>query len=173
MKKSIVAAIMTFVLIAAIFTGCSRIPKEAATETRENQSFVNPDGATVTAQDIQDKSKTLVKHIKTVDNIELVEKSYYVFGKNAAEMTFKKISYDGVQVNVSGFVDVKMIAIGKRSDDMKIGYTAFDAEGNEVLQSYIYIKLKGVKRNEVVENRRFYFPTDAVRVEFYDYKDIV
>lgn len=173
MRKSIFALVLVFVLVAAIFTGCSRLPKEPAVDSSQNQTYINPDGATVTAQDANDKNKIVVEHVQTLDGIELKEKSYYVFGKNAAEMTFKKISYDGVQVNASGFVDVKMIAIGKRSDDMKIGYTAYDAEGNDVLQSYIYIKLKGVKKGDVVENRRFYFPTDAVRVEFYDYTEIV
>ncbi|MCQ2475815.1 MAG: hypothetical protein MJ173_07925 [Clostridia bacterium] len=169
MKRSVVAAIMTFVLIAAMFAGCSRLPDEPPVESIEKETYINPVGATVTAQDINNKDELIVKYVKTVDDIELDMKSYYVFGKNAAEMTFKEFSYDGVQVTVSGFVDVKMIAIGKRSDDMKIGYTAFDADGKEIYRSYVLIRLKGVKKGETVENRRFHFPTEAVKVVFYDY----
>lgn len=171
MKKSIVAIIMVFVLVAAFFSGCSRIPKEPPETTLEKHSYINPVGETIIADEAYFKRfGTNIKYVKTIGNVELSLNSYYVYGKNAASMEVKELSYDGISIHPEGEVDIKIISIGKRADNMKIGYTAYDAQGKVILKSHILIKLKGVKRNDVI-TRRFHFPKDCAKVVFHDYVD--
>ena len=62
-----------------------------------------------------------------------------------------------------------MMAIGSRKDDMKIGFTAYDKNGEVVRRNHILIELDGVKDGELCEDRRFDFPRETVKIVFYDY----
>ena len=52
---------------------------------------------------------------------------------------------------------------------MKIGFIGYDAEGNVVRDSFILVPLKGVKKGELVEDRRLDFPRECVKIVFCDY----
>lgn len=171
MKKSIVAIILVSALVAAIFSGCSKLPEEPPENSAEKHSFINPIGETAVADDeYSEKFGSKVKYIKTIQNVELSLNSYYVYGKNAASMSIKELTYEGLRSYAEGFVEVKMITIGKRADNMKIGYTAYDKDGNSILRSHVFVKLKGVKRDEAVE-QRFFFPPETAKIVFNDYVD--
>ncbi len=53
--------------------------------------------------------------------------------------------------------------MGSRSQDMKIGYTAYDKDGNVVRDIYFSVPMKGTKKGDIVENRRIDFPREAVK----------
>ena len=53
--------------------------------------------------------------------------------------------------------------------DMKIGYTAYDKDGNVVRDIYFSVPMKGTKKGDIVENRRIDFPREAVKIVFHDY----
>lgn len=171
MKKSIIAIIMVLATVATLFSGCSGIPDEPPETSLEKYTYINPVGETVIANDeYLEKYGTNVKYIKTINDVEISLNSYYVYSKNAATVDITSLDFDGVSVNAFGYVNINMIAIGKRADNMKIGYAAYDADGNMIYRSYMLLKLKGVKKNE--ENRhRFYFPTNSARIVFDNYTE--
>lgn len=75
----------------------------------------------------------------------------------------------GISYNADGFVNVELLTVGSRSQDMKIGYTAYDKDGNVVRDIYFSVPMKGTKKGDIVENRRIDFPREAVKIVFHDY----
>ncbi len=171
--KSIISIIMLVLVLSLCLVGCkSNIPDEPAQTRAERYTYINPMGATTPNKDKETTKgeTTAVQYVETPEDIQLVFADYYVFGNSVAKIKSVEFSDYGIG-NVSGFADVEMIAVGRRSDDMRIGYSAYDANDNLVRSSYLLVKLddKSVKEGSVCENRRFDFPRDAVRVEFYSY----
>lgn len=173
MKKSVFALLLIAVVIITAFCGCAKLPEEPATTNVEKHSYINPMGATAPAPENVDEfpgAEIEPVYIETINNIEFVFSSYYVYGKNAASLKINKLNYDGFSLNPNGFVDVTAVTVGRRSDDMKIGYTAYDADGKVIRDSFILAKLDGVKAGDVIEGRRFDFPKETVKIVFHDYE---
>lgn len=170
--KSAVAIFLVLIFASLCLFGCSNIPDEPATTKLENYSYVNPYGETVAAPDniaeLEDQTYP-VQYVETVNKIECVFSSYYVYGNSVAEITSIELEDDGFSVNADGRANIKIIGVGSRKNNMKIGYTAYDKDGNVVRDTYILAKLDGVKAGDTVENRRFDFPREAVKIVFHDY----
>lgn len=172
--KSTISIFLAVIFVALCFVGCSNIPDEPATTSVAAYSYVNPYGETVAPPvnaDPSSETTTPVQYVETVNDVEVVLASYYVYGNSVATITDIELTDDGFSTFANGYADVRIDGIGSRSDDMKIGYTAYDKDGNIVRNSYLLTKLKDVKEGETVESRRFNFPRDTVKIVFFDYVD--
>ncbi len=171
--KSLISVILAMTVIALCFFGCkSNIPEEPATTGSADFSYVNPYGQTAPDPEnvTPSEGQTFpVVYVETVNNVEIVLSDYYVYGNSVAKIKDIELKDDGISINADGYADVEMTAIGSRKDDMKIGYIAYDADGKVVRDTYVLVPLKGVKKGETVENRRFDFPREAVKIVFMDY----
>lgn len=170
--KSAISVFFVLVLVALCFFGCSNVPDEPATTALADYSYVNPFGETVAPPENtkENSSETYaVKYIETVNNVEFVLSSYYVYGNSVGTITNIKIEDDGISNNASGYADVLIMGIGSRKEGLKIGYTAYDKDGKVVKDVYLLAKLDGVKKGDTVEERRFEVPRDAVKIVFHDY----
>ncbi len=170
--KSTVSIFFVMIFVALCFFGCSNIPEEPATTSAAIYSYVAPSGATKPApQNVETtEGQTFApQYVETINNVEVVLSSYYVYGNSVATIEDVKLEDDGFRSWAEGRATVRVNAIGSRSDDIKIGYTGYDADGNVVRKSYILIPLDKVKKGEVVENRRFDFPRETVKIVFENY----
>ena len=169
--KSTISIFLVLITVALCFFGCSNIPEDPATTAVTNYSYANPYGETVAPPvNTEAGEKVPVQYLETVNNIDFVMCSYNVYGNSVAKMTDIELEYDEFGAfEVSGYASLEMMGIGSRKDNMRIGYTAYDAEGNIVRKSFLQALLKGVNEGDVVKDCRFDFPKDAVKVVFYDY----
>ena len=171
--KSAICLFLVLVTVALCFFGCSNVPEEPATSETMVQSYVNPYGATAAPPANVDPTAggtTIpVQYVETTNNVELVLNSYYVYKNSVAKINAVELEDDGFSLAADGKADVEIMAIGSRKENMKIGYTAYDAEGNVVRSSYILAKLDDVKEGDVCEDRRFDIPREAVKVVFSNY----
>lgn len=177
MKKSVIALLLIAATLSLVLCSCSgtKLPEEPAVTALEKYTYVNPNGATAPAPENQADHPDVslpTQYVETINNVEIQGSSYYVYGKNAASATVTEIFYDGFSVEASCFVDVKIVTIGKRSDDIKVGYTAYDAEGNIVRESYFLVKLDGIKVGDTVEKRRLSFPLETAKIVLHDYVEL-
>lgn len=173
--KSTICILLALICVALCFTGCSNVPKEPATTTVVNHSFVNPYGDTVTPPaNVDPTSGTTapVKYLETVNDVEFVVSNYNVYGNSVAAIKDIELEYDEfLAFEVTGIASVEIQAIGSRKDDMKIGYVAYDKDGKVVRKSFFRADLEGVSKGDVVEDCIFDFPKETVKVEFFDYSD--
>lgn len=172
--KSFISVILAMTVIALCLFGCNsnNIPEEPATTGSANFSYVNPYGQTAPDPENVEPSEGQtfpVIYIETVNDVEIVLADYYVYGNSVAKIKDIELKDDGISINADGYADVEVMGIGSRKDDIKIGFEAFDANGELVRKSYILVPLKGVKKGDTVERRRFDFPREAVKVVFSDY----
>ncbi len=169
--KSAICLFLVLATVALCFFGCSNIPEEPATSETMIQSYVNPYGATAAAPVNVDPTAggtTIpVQYVETTNDVEFVLNSYYVYKNSVAKITNIELEDDGFSLRASGYADVEMMAIGSRKDDMKIGFTAYDKNGEVVRRNHILIDLDGVKDGELCEDRRFDFPRETVKIVFY------
>lgn len=170
--KSFISIFLVLATVALCFFGCSNIPEEPITTSVEKHSYINPYGETAPApenlsefegQDIP------VKYIETLNNVEFVLNSYYVYGNSVAKITNIEVVDYGISHNANGYADVEIMGIGRRKDGMRIGYTAYTADGEIVKDVFILAPLEDVKEGDTVERRRFEVPRDAVKIVFHDY----
>ena len=173
LMKSALCLFLVLVTVTLCFFGCSNIPDEPATTETMVQSYVNPYGATaappVNIDPTEGGTTIPVQYVETTNNVEFVLSSYYVYKNSVAKITDVQLEDDGFSLNADGFADVEMIAIGSKREGMKIGYTAYDAEGNVVRKNHILASLDGVKEGELCEDRRFEVPRETVKIVFHNY----
>lgn len=171
--KSLISVILATTVIALCFFGCkSNIPEVPATTGSANFSYVNPYGQTAPdpANVQPSEGQTFpVVYVETINNVEIVQQDYYVFGNSVAKINNIELKDDGISINADGYADVEMMEIGSRKDDMKIGVKAYDANGNIVRNTYILVNLEDVKKGDVVERRRFDFPREATKIVLMDH----
>lgn len=173
--KSTICILLALICVALCFAGCSNVPKEPATTTVVNQSFVNPYGDTVTPPANADPTSGTtapVKYLETVNDVEFVVSDYNVYGNSVAAIKDIKLEFHAFSAfEVTGIASVEIQAIGSRKDDMKIGYIAYDKDGKMVRKSFLMADLEGVSKGDVVEDCIFDFPENTVKVEFFDYTE--
>lgn len=171
--KSALCLFLVLVTVTLCFFGCSNIPEEPVTSETMVQSYVNPNGATaappVNVDPTSGGTTIPVQYVETTNNIEFVLNSYYVYKNSVAKINAIELEDDGFSLRVSGFADVEMIAVGSRREDMKIGFTAYDKNGDVVRKNHILVNLDGVKDGDICEESRFDIPRETVKVVFYDY----
>lgn len=172
--KSFISIILVTAVIALCFFGCksNNIPEVPATTGSANYTYVNPYGQTAPDPENVEPSEGQtfpVRYVETINNVEVVLSDYYVYGNTVASIKNIQLKDDGISVNADGYADVEISAIGSRKDDMKIAYIAYDAAGNVVRDTYVFVPLDGVKKGETVVRRRFDFPREAVKIVFMDY----
>ena len=171
--KSALCLFLVLVTVTLCFFGCSNIPEEPVTSETMVQSYVNPNGATaappVNIDPTAGGTTIPVQYVETTNNIEFVLNSYYVYKNSVAKINAIELEDDGFSLRVSGFADVEMIAVGSRREDMKIGFTAYDKNGDVVRKNHILVNLDGVKDGDICEESRFDIPRETVKVVFYDY----
>ncbi len=171
--KSAISVLLILATLAICLIGCkSNIPDEPATSDAVVQSYVNPYGETVAPPVNVDPSSNVsvpVQYVQTVNNVELIVSSYYVYGNSAAKISNIKLEDDGISLNANGSADVEMIEVGSKKDGMKIGFTAYDAEGKIVRSNFILANLKDAKDGDILEGRRFDFPRNTVKIVFHNY----
>lgn len=172
--KSIISIFLATVIVALCFVGCSNIPDEPATTAAANYTYVNPIGETAPAPanvETTEGQTFAPVYVETVNNVEIVLSSYYVYGNSVATIENIELEDDGFSVRANGYMDVKVTGIGSRSDDMKIGYTGYDKDGNVVRNSFVLVPFDDVKEGDIVEDRRFDFPRECVKIVFENYVD--
>ncbi len=171
--KSFISILLILTLTTLCLFGCSNIPDEPATTAVEQHSYVNPMGQTVPAPENPDPNapEMPVQYIETVNKIDCVFSSYYVYKNTVATITSIELSDDGFSLNADGYVDIKVDAIGSRSNALRIGYFAYDATGKIVKDSHVLALLDGVKEGDTVEDCRLEFPRETVKIVFFDYID--
>lgn len=171
--KSALCLFLVLVTVTLCFFGCSNVPEEPATTDTMTVSYVNPLGATaappVNVDPTEGGTTAPVQYVETTNNVEFVLSSYYVYKNSVAKINAVSLEDDGFSLNADGYADVEMIAIGSKKDGMKIGYAAYDANGELVRQSFILTTLDGVKEGDVCDGRRFDIPREAVKVVFSNY----
>jgi zona occludens toxin (predicted ATPase) len=171
--KSALCLFFVLVTVTLCFFGCSNIPEEPATTETIIQSYVNPYGETAAApinvDPTSDGATAPVQYVEKTNNVEFVLSSYYVYKNSVAKINNIQIEDDGISISANGYADVEMIAIGSKKENMKIGYTAYDKDGNVVRKNYVLANLDGVKEGEICKERRFMIPRDAVKVVFSDF----
>ena len=150
--KTVISATLALVIALLCFVGCAKLPEDPVTTTAEKYSYVSPYGATAPVPDNQDEhpDATSPQFVETINNVEVVFGSYYVYGKNAAKITSVDLRDTGISYNADGFVNVELLTVGSRSQDMKIGYTAYDKDGNVVRDIYFSVPMKGTKKGEYI-----------------------
>lgn len=168
--KSALSIFLVLATIALCFFGCSNVPEEPVTTNMATVTYVNPLGATAAPPVNADGETTApVVYVETTNNVEFVLSSYYVYKKSVAKIGNIVIEDDGFSLNADGYADVEMIAVGSRKDNMRIAYTAYDAQGNVVKNSFILTNLDGVKDGDVCTERRFEVPRETVKIVFGNY----
>lgn len=169
--KSAISILLVLVAVTLCFFGCSNVPKEPATTTVENHSYVNPYGDTVAPPSNAEEGKeTETKYLETVNDVEFVMSSYYVYNNCVAKVSNIYMEYDSMQANeVMAFADIEITGKSLGEEFMRIGYTAYDKDGNVVRNSFFQAKLKGVGKGDVVEKCPLDFPEETVKVVFFDY----
>lgn len=188
---ALISLILVFAMLFA-FAGCkdnqTEDPTTTQAETTEKKNYTLPDEPVeviteqVTYAKLEpesgefstnaDGSQIGKELIETVGDLQIVQKSYYVYRNSVATVENIVIDDDGISVNASGYADVRVSQIGSGEKEMKIGYKAYDADGNIVRDTYILVKLEGVNPGDVVTERRLDIPRNAVRLEFENYAGI-
>lgn len=167
--KSAISILLVLIAVSLCFFGCSNVPKEPATTTVENHSYVNPYGETVAAPENAEKPED-TKYLETVNDIEFVMSSYYVYNNCVAKITDISLEYDSMLVNeVMGLASVEIMGKGLGEDWMKIGYTAYDKDGKVVKNVFFQASLDGAGKGDTIEKCVFDLPEEAVKVVFHDY----
>ncbi len=189
-KKS--AAIISIILVFSmlfVFVGCkdngTDKPTLTQAETTEKKNYTMPDTPVeivteqVTYEKLEletgefstnaDGSQIGKELVQSVGDLEIVQKSYYVYRNSVATLENIVVDDDGLSVNASAYADVKFSQIGSGEKEMKIAYKAYDAEGNVVRSTYVLALIKQVDENNVVSECRIDLPRNAVRIEFENY----
>lgn len=171
--KSTVSILLVLVTVALCLFGCSNVPKEPATTSVENYSYVNPYGETVAPPaNAESDNNISTKYVETVNDIEFVMSSYYVYNNCVAKINGIDLEYDQLLVNaVTGLADVEIMGKSLGEEWIKIGYVAYDKDGKVVRNTYLQASLKGNGKGDIVENCVFDLPEEAVKVVFSNYED--
>lgn len=169
--KKVISILLVVTFAALCLFGCSNIPDEPPVTSAEKFTYVNPNGATVPVAENANPNdpEQPVRYIETINEVEFIFSSYHVYGNSVGTITDIEIDDDGFSLNVNAYADIRMDGIGSRNKGMKIGYTAYDKDGQVVRESHLLALLDGVKEGDTCEERRFDFPREAVKIVFHDY----
>lgn len=173
MKKLFrVSAAAAAILLCFGACSSSKPPEEPITSGSKSCTYVNEIGQTApVAENINDYPGITqpVKYVETVHEVEYVFQSYYTFGKTYASI--ESVEFENVnspQGEVYGFANAKMISKG-RDKQMKIGYKAYDENGNLLKGNGCMTRDIGSYDDGDTFEFVFGVPHGTARVEFIDY----
>ncbi len=164
--KKFIAAVLTLIMSLSLFASCAKAPTEEVTTGKSSYEAVNPMGSSEI-----DKNNGKVVFVPTEGSVDIVTQNYFKYKNNYASIENVKFDSGVVSANLKGFADVKTIKVSSRSDDMLIGFKAYDAKGNVLKEGYIKADLKGIRSGKTVEGVRFDVPFESVKIEFFDYTE--
>lgn len=154
-SKLFLVSLASIMVVAFAFSSCAKVPTEEVTTGTEAYTLVN--------------NYPSPSESKTESDVEFAFQSYYSYKGNYASISNVRFDEDDMTVNAKGFVDVKMIYIEDKNQNMYIGYNAYDANGEILRTSYLLIDLDGVRSGKTIKEIRFDIPYETVKVEFFDY----
>lgn len=175
MKKFFKASVAVLSILLC-FGACSssKPPEEPITTGKQSVTYKNEIGQTVpVAENIGDYPGITQpqKFVETVHEVECVYQSYYTFGKTYASIQGAEFeNINSPQGEVYGFASAKMISRGK-DKQMKIGYMAYDADGNLLKGSGVMTRDIGAFDDGDTFELIFSVPFGTARVEFIDYTE--
>ncbi len=158
LSKLFLVSLVLIMVVAFAFSSCAKVPTEEVTTGTETYTLINNNTSSST-------------ETKTDNNVEFVFQSYYKYKGNYASVSDVRFETEDTTENAKGYVDVKMVYIEEKNDDMAIGYKAYDANGEVLRNSYLLVDLDGVRNGKTIENIRFDIPYETVKVEFFDYSE--
>ncbi len=174
--KSAISIILLLACVALCFFGCSNIPDEPAQTTVITKSFEDPYAETAAPPvnaDPNSSTTAPITYLKRVNNVEFISSDYFVYGNTVAKIKDFELEYDDMSAfEVSGWADLEIIGIGSKKDGMRIAYTGYDKDGNVTRDSFFIAKLDGVKKGDIVEDCRFDFTKDTVKLVFHPVTDV-
>ena len=159
LSKLFLVSLVLIMVVAFAFSSCAKVPTEEVTTGTETYTLINNNNTSSSTE------------TKTDNNVEFVFQSYYKYKGNYASVSDVRFETEDTTENAKGYVDVKMVYIEEKNDDMAIGYKAYDANGEVLRNSYLLVDLDGVRNGKTIENIRFDIPYETVKVEFFDYSE--
>ena len=174
--KPVLKILIAAAIIVLCFAGCSNIPDEPAVTSIEKYTYQDPFGMTApVAENIEDYPGMTqpLYYVATDHEIEVVQSSYYVYGNTVATMDNIVFDYAGTgfALRLSASADVTISAKGRSDDEMKIGYTAYDADGNKLDESAITVDISEMEDGDTFEDVLVQVPVESVKVVFHDYEE--
>ena len=158
--KKIIALLMLLSLVF-VFASCKgNVPEEEAVTDDYTLNVSNPY--------IDSNDDDALEGDKFMD-VSFSGKSYYVYDDNYASLGTPYFQDDDFSSNVEAYVDVSIIRTSNKKSDMYIGYKAYDADGEILRDSCIYVDLSKTGHGKTAEGIKFDFPYGTSKVEFYDY----
>ncbi len=191
--KKITCLVLALVLLAG-FCSCSKIPEEPATTTQAVYSVVDEiasaeaESAAQTATQPQESTSesssenteepatqpsTQAADSSFISSYEFIIADYYVFNKSHAKiLDIELVDYGFTKI--IGYAKVEMSGLAFGEDEIKIGYHAYDKDGEILKTSYLYAPVKDAKLKEGDSmDCRFEIPEGTAKVEFVEYSTVV
>lgn len=172
--KNLFKASASVLAILLCFGACStsKPPEEPLTTGAKSYTYKNEIGQTApVAENIGDYPGITqpLKYVETVHEVECVFQSYYTFRKTYA--TVESIELEDInspQSEICCFANAKMISKG-REKQMKIGYKAYDADGNLLKGNGCMIRnIDSFDDGDTFEIV-FSVPMGTAKIELFDY----
>lgn len=160
--KSVISLILVSLIVVFCFAGCAKPPEEPAESETQVIEVVEAAGAILNNSDE-------VSYEAKSNNVNFKLKSYFTFNENYASISNITVDNETIGINANCYCDVTLIYKGKESESMKIGFTAYDSNGEIVRDSFINLDVKDVKNGKTVEGLRFDIPYSTATVEFKDF----
>ncbi len=161
--RRIIALLIAVSLIFAL-SACSKVPEGEVTTKEETFSVVNNFEEQTTGSEDETESSSQ-------GNIKIITQSYYEDNGNYASLENVRFDNERISARLYGSVDVKVLKKASGSEEMRIAYKAYDANGELVRDTFIKATYKGLWLGKTVKGVRFNVPYEAVRVEFCNYTE--
>lgn len=155
--KKIIPILLIF---ACVFGLCSCSVKEQEALITEVVSVSNP------AIRKNDDDALLSEKF---NDVTFAKKEEYTYKNNSYSLSSPYFDENALAANVQAYFDITVNSVGSDKDGY-IRYIAYDANGEEVRNSYIVIDIEGHSAGDILKGYLIDFPYEAVRVEFVDYK---
>lgn len=140
---------------------------EAVTNAEPATSAEGEEPATLAEGETTEAPK--LELVERTGSLEIVKKNYFTYHNCVATIESIVFEDDGYSVDANGYANIKVTQIAKGESEMKIAYKAYDANGEICKDSYMLVKLEGVKEGDIVPDRRISLPREAVKIVFEDY----
>ncbi len=158
--KKILAVILAVASVCVLFCSCgAKLPSEEATTELVNYNIQRQ-------YEPGDKVRPI-----SIDNVDFVLASYYVYGKSYAEIE-DVIPEDYGMGDLEFQVKVNLKGLTKSDKEFKIGYKAYDKDGTVISDNFILVPVKdaGLKQGDTFDCRfKISRKLTVKTIEFYDY----
>jgi len=167
--KSKISIILALVTVLLCFAACSNIPDEPATTAVEYYSYNDPYVEVAPPANVSEGAEYTQKYVDKNVNIEFVMSSYYADGNTAAKITKIDFMSPDMVMDMRGLATIEIIGKSRSQEYMRIAYTAYDANGKVLRNTFLQGKLEGVGNGERCAPAPFEIPDGTVKIVFSDY----